>query len=286
VKRLHVNDGEESRRAKDFRNEVEALKRFSGFTHDHLVTLLMTWTIKGSLKDKYCLLFPWADQDLDAYWRDKPCPRKGNNPDAATIRWVAKQIVGMAGALVTIHCPRNDKHLMPKQKYGRHGDIKPENILWYPSPTDLFGILVIADLGLTTFNSTNSRSNVPGQGIPISPGYRPPECDLEGGVFSRAFDIWTFGCLLLEMVCWALGGQDARDEFEELRSTMYVMACKTEIFFDILFKSHGGHAVRVKAEVNQVNPATACLLWEQIRTNTLEVHCSAPQFSVVYGVFP
>jgi serine/threonine protein kinase len=88
----------------------------------------------------------------------------------------------MASALSTIHNPRNDMNLGPKRKYGRHGDIKSENILWYPpSEQNPRGHLVIADLGLTAFNSTRSRSNIPGESIPPSPDYRPPECDLAGG---------------------------------------------------------------------------------------------------------
>jgi serine/threonine protein kinase len=278
-----VKDGEEPRREKDFRNEVEALKRFSGFMHDHIVTLLMTWTIEGSIQDQYCLLFPWADHDLDQYWRITPCPCQGNNPDVTTIRWVAKQILGMADALDAIHHPRL---LVPGKKYGRHGDIKPENILRYPSPTDPSGILVIADFGLTAFNSTISRSNVPGQGIPKTPGYRPPECDLKGGVLSRAFDIWTFGCLLLEMVCWALGGQAVRDDFEKFRNTTYITASKTDIFFDIQVKEHGGHALKVKGEVIKVRLTAMRLNLEHSTTDTVVVHCSTPSISIVYGVFP
>jgi serine/threonine protein kinase len=253
LKRIPQSKNEKSKEKREFWREVEALKRFSGFVHEHLVTLLMSWETKDP--DRYCLLFPWAGDDLDLYWKRHLPPINGVNPEVDTIRWIAKQVVGMAGALDTIHNPRYDStHLAPKKKYGRHGDIKPENVLWYESPYNDKGILVIADLGLTTFNGTNSRSNVPGKGIPVSPGYRPPECDLEGGVVSRAFDIWTFGCLLLELICWALGGQENRQLFEDYRTTAYITGCGSEIFFDIESKGPDrGYAIRVKKQVSEVS---------------------------------
>ena len=253
---------------------MKALQRLNGRVNEHIVTLLMTWTIKGSVNDKYCLLFPWADGDLLLYWQRHPHPCVGIRPDQEAIQWVAKQIKGIASALETIHSSRYKRNLEPKEKYGRHGDIKAENILWYPpSERNPRGILVVADLGLTCFNSTQSRSNVPGEGIPVTPGYRPPECDLDGGKFSRAFDVWTFGCLILEMVCWTLGGEQNRKDFQDYRETPGINGVDTDIFFDVLFKgsemasqdgsqmsystdssgsTHFEHAIAVKGQVLEV----------------------------------
>ena len=44
--------------------------------------------------------------------------------------------------------------------------------------------------------------------IKIKPGYRPPECDVDGGYINRLFDIWMMGCLFLEMITHLLGGRD------------------------------------------------------------------------------
>ncbi|CAN9195088.1 unnamed protein product [Alternaria sp. RS040] len=266
---LPRRDGDVSKQALGFEKEVEALQRLNGSPNEHIVTLLMTWTVKDSITDRYCLLFPWAEGDLLSYWEREPYPCRGTQLDVRAIQWIAKQIVGMASALKTIHSPAHKRNLEPKQKYGRHGDIKPENILWYPSPVQSQrGTLVIADLGLTEFKSTQSRSNVPGEGLPTTPGYRPPECDLKGGKISRAFDIWTYGCLLLEMVCWMLGGQKLLNQFEDHRTTPGINTTKSEIFFDILSKDltasqdrlrppaasesvYYEHAVTVKKEVHE-----------------------------------
>jgi serine/threonine protein kinase len=281
LKKIPQSQNEPSKEELEFWKEVDALKRFSGFVHDHLVTLLMTWTTKNP--HQYCLLFPWAGNDLDFYWEQNNPPINGVNPDIGVVRWIAKQITGMAGALDAIHNPRyDDTHLKPKKKYGRHGDIKPENILWYDCPNDERGIWVIADLGLTAFNTTNSRSNVPGEGIPVSPGYRPPECDLEGGVISQAFDIWTFGCLLLEMVCWALGGQTNRAQFKAHRMTPYITGIGSNIFFSIDLKGQGrGFAIGVKRQVSEVS---ICDAMESIKTDAHLVDCASSWSNTLHGV--
>jgi len=238
-----------------FWKEVDMLKRFSGVFHEHLVTLLMTW----SIQDRHYFLFPWAPCDLDLYWEN------GNNwsldkrtqcIELETMRWISKQILGLTEALHQIHVP---KHLADA-KFGRHGDLKPENILWYESPKDPKGILVIADFGLGSFNSAKSRSNIPGEAIPVTPNYRPPECDLEGGMISRSFDIWTFGCLLLELTCWAFGGKELRENFEVARDTLYITGSKTDIFFDVE-RQEGSteYVIKRKQTVTEVRHIAYCV---------------------------
>jgi serine/threonine protein kinase len=207
-------------------NEVEQLKRFSGLVHDHLVTVLATFT----LKNRFHFLFPYAEYALDQYWRDKvPQP----SLDLATVQWFSKQCLGLIEAMHTIHEPDHLNDLAGVKKYGRHGDIKPDNILWFNTTRDPKGIFVISDMGLSAFNSAKSRSNVPGHALPGAPGYRPPECELEGGTVSRQFDVWTMGCLLLELVTWLLGGQQMLDEFQSKRMSVYINGSKNDIFFEI-----------------------------------------------------
>jgi len=185
-----------------------------------------------------------------------PAIIKGVNPDIPTVRWLAKQAMGMAGALDAIHNPRYEGQTLPhKKKYGRHGDIKPENILWYPSPTDDKGILVLVDLGHTMFNTTRSRSKVPGQDVPASSDYRPPECDLKGGVISRAFDVGTVSCLLLDMCTWAL---DDLAEFEKHQKASYISPI---IFYEIKAMADGsGYVCGVKKRVRDVSIYVPCFL--------------------------
>ncbi|KAK7735810.1 hypothetical protein SLS63_003770 [Diaporthe eres] len=206
--------------------EVNALKRFSGKVHPHLITLLATFTQEGY----YYLIFPWAECDLDRYWEDNPKPDPG---DVGLVQWLSKQCLKIMEAVDVIH---NPSHLTSEKRYGRHGDIKAENILWYksrPDDPDDRGILVISDLGLTAINSDKSRSMQPNTGLKMTPSYRPPECDMKDGKISRSFDIWTLGCLYLELVCWLLRGNEGKVNFDQARTTPFIFGTRTNIYFDI-----------------------------------------------------
>jgi serine/threonine protein kinase len=205
----------------EFQKEVSILKALdSKKNHPHLITLLATFKHQR----KYHLVFRYADANLRQYWKDRPSPPF----DKATVLWSLKQMTGMAHALESIHNfsvqyplgvdgkVRLHKDAKPsadkKEKvFGRHGDIKPENILWFQQSSeskDENGTLQLADFGLGRFHSRKSRSNVPWDEAIGSPTYEPPECKLHRPV-SRAYDIWSIGCLYLEFITWLLDGSAA-----------------------------------------------------------------------------
>lgn len=88
-----------------------------------------------------------------------------------------------------------------KAHIGRHGDIKPENLLWRTDSVSS-AILFIPDLGLNQFNYKQSRSVVSPFGLGGLQTYIPPEPSLLAPV-SRSYDIWT-ACLYLEFIIWVL----------------------------------------------------------------------------------
>jgi serine/threonine protein kinase len=241
-----------SKDVKDFKNETEMLRMFSGH-HEHLIMLLISFSHRG----KDYLLFPWADCDLGKYWKNEnnkpPYDPTTGHMYTKSMEWVSRQILGLASGLNEIHNPTH-LHDRSDMRYGRHGDLKPENILWLKSMEDPNGILVIGDLGISAIHREISRSNQPGKDIPHSPDYRPPECDLKGGTISRAFDIWTLGCLFLEMICWTLGGMKLVEAFETDRANVMYLGLNscTNIFFHIQERKVGGYVIHVKDEVLQV----------------------------------
>jgi serine/threonine protein kinase len=244
VKVLHEKDFNNETR---FQNESLQLQRFNGLVHDHLVTLLTTFTFRR----QYHFLFPYAEHALDQYWESRE-PKPHIN--IGTVRWVAKQCSGIMAAMDTIHDPRHLHRHLEVKGYGRHGDIKPDNILWFSSTTGPRGILVVSDLGLSSFHRDTSRSNIPNAGIPKVPGYRPPECDIKGGTISRAYDIWTLGCLFLEFLTWLLGGWDFINEFDQKRRTMYITGAINNIFFDLKkMKGSSGYVAQVKSQVTEAS---------------------------------
>ncbi|KAH4203776.1 hypothetical protein HBH42_005620 [Parastagonospora nodorum] len=223
LKRLLKND------AVEFRREAKAGGRFNGFVCDHLVTLLMTWTLNG----QYYLLFPLARYDLEEYWSHYRSPQV--SPGMA--RWMLKQIVGITAAVEYIHDPSGSQPadilgVPDGREYGRHGDIKPDNLLWCDSPTDRRGIVVVADLGLATLNSVVSRtqSNTKAR---CAPRYKAPEFNIKGFKIRRSCDVWALGCVLIEWVCWALEGNDARLQFLNDLFQTFPSGSQTDLYFEM-----------------------------------------------------
>ncbi|RGP81741.1 serine threonine kinase [Fusarium longipes] len=226
IKTLHATNTEQL-----FQKEWEMLKRFSGLAHPHLVTVLGAF----KHKEKYSFIFPNAEHDLSHHLETRE-PQK--NQSRAT--WLSDQLSGLIGALDTIHDP---KHLNrgADKGYGRHGDIKCDNILCFKSSgIEKETVLVISDFGLSALNSDRSRSNIPNRKVPPVPGYRPPECDISGGTISRAFDIWTLGCLFLELITWFLGGPRDIKQFDDERTTMFISGSNNNIFFSFKRKPNQG----------------------------------------------
>jgi serine/threonine protein kinase len=176
------------------------------------------------------LIFPCATDNLQTYWQN-------TEPvfDEETMRWSLNQMAGLVSGLLDIHecIIRTTTGITPsrrgssssiklkqgEEKFGRHGDIKPENILWFascPASDDPKGILKIADFGLGRFHGRDTRSNVDWRQIKSSPTYEPPELQLYKPV-SRAYDMWSLGCILLEFATWMLKGPKGNEDFADYR---------------------------------------------------------------------
>lgn len=95
------------------------------------------------------------------------------------------------------------------QNQGRHGDIKPKNILFFNDTADSYGKLVVADFTLMRFHSPNTvYTRI--QDVNYSQTYRPPEKGArDGSQVTQKYDIWTLGCVFLEFITWHLLGFNA-----------------------------------------------------------------------------
>jgi serine/threonine protein kinase len=256
-----------------FKKETQMLTRF-GRHHNNIVTLLATIAWESSVAKQYCLLFPWADCDLLRYWERFKKPKR----DHITLSWIINQCQGIIDAIAHIHNP-NIKNSEGEKLYGRHGDIKPENVLWFNKGER--GVLVLSDLGLTAEHRGASRSNIPGQDIPNTPNYRPPECDMDGaaGFISRSFDIWTLGCLFLEFVIWTLCGWEERERFRSDRFSTYINGIEKDIYFDVcrVPKKESAYTFKVKDAVTRVSKKKkTCVILRQDFANSSVAFCEPP----------
>lgn len=273
----------------DFDKERDMLNRLNGIFHEHLIALLTSYDVRNT----FHLVFPFAEYNLDQYFHfnSEPQIKDGVSIDVEKIQWFSRQVFGIMEAMAFLHNAR----LMPEQtrpteiKYGRHGDIKPENILWFASldgssnRESRKGVLVITDLGIGEFHSTKTRSNIPNKGISFTPDYRPPECDLKAGTVSRLWDIWTMGCLFLEMICWLLGGQAAREKFERERSSFFMYGENSKnmnvaTFFDIqtvedfVEESTEEYIIKVKDTVTEVRRCISFNIIKQSFRSLIQPH--------------
>lgn len=219
IKRLHVPHIDE------FLNEIEIFDKMGtnirDSTDNHLIPLQLAYK-HGS---DFCLVFPWADGNLREFWQQQ----QADPGDLACIRWFFEQCHGIARGLRKIHHLTTTVKKKPaeavlnaenatamllgaggpdEREWGRHGDIKPENILWCKDYGGHKDHLLISDFGLTRFSTAHSRSHVPRDQVQgFSGTYRPPDLDLQGET-SQRYDMWSLGCVLLEFASWFLLGFD------------------------------------------------------------------------------
>ncbi len=219
----------------------------------------------------YLLLFPWAECDLLAYWqRDSGLREERRRKESyPLIAWAARQCHGLLGALHWIHDPSSTV-LDPKNQplYGRHGDVKPENILWYKQNGDgphplASGELVLSDFGLTSLHHNETGSNVKNGGVQFTTTYAPPESVLPDKEISRSIDIWALGCVFLEFVTWIVGGPSHVDEFRAARTSPFLKSFCNDNFWEVQEFEVPTTGIQKHGTVVVVKPAVeeVCALW-------------------------
>ncbi|PCD36208.1 hypothetical protein FGRA07_08092 [Fusarium graminearum] len=114
-----------------FDREISNLNRFATKDAPHLIQLL--WTF--SLGSEYHLVFPCADGNLMDLWRQHKSPLAASQ-DHETALWFSRQCLGIVEGLEMIHQTNGHDSDEP-QKYGRHGDLEPENILWFRNASNM-----------------------------------------------------------------------------------------------------------------------------------------------------
>ncbi|KAI0428510.1 kinase-like domain-containing protein [Xylaria sp. FL1042] len=233
VKRLYTHE------KRFFESELSTLRHLQKFQHPHLIQLLTSFRIRehdgcDAETDSFYLIFPWADGNLRDFW----VANEKLVGDKRVIPWISAQCCGLAAALALIHegghhttTPEKDR------KFGTHGDIKAQNILWFKAQgkdeAQPGGLLVLADFGLSIPLHGMSHPDVSASNIRVSATYRPPEVEVSRKI-SRKMDIWMLGCTYLELVTWFLLGPKAvTTDFCNFRSERDRYGIKSDTFFRI-----------------------------------------------------
>ncbi|KAF1850450.1 uncharacterized protein K460DRAFT_390954 [Cucurbitaria berberidis CBS 394.84] len=193
---------DKSRSEKAYNVELDALEMVQKLDHDRIVKFFAGFEQDGQ---RY-LMFQWVDGgNLREFWEREPSIR-----DRATIEWALNEIKGLAEALKSWHNYDPDPS---SQRFCRHGDLKPENIVLDRS-TGGRGKFLIADMGLAKIHSQPTHvRRTPSWGLTGTLRYLAPELNSIAPQISRSIDIWSFGCILLEFIIWILYGYEALHTF-------------------------------------------------------------------------
>ncbi|KAI4169214.1 MAG: hypothetical protein LQ343_005876 [Gyalolechia ehrenbergii] len=188
-----------------FRNERNCLLLLERLEHPNIVRLLGSYTYGG----RHNFLFPSYETDLWAFLQSKS--RLGDFSQDSTF---FSALRGLASALCHTHKLHleKEKHGLDIDAIGYHHDLRPSNVL---VSQDTF---VLADFGLGKFKSSVASSKTQWQ---IGEGdYLAPERMDKHFVHQnvgRAFDVWAFGCLMIEVIIYMEKGEAGLNEFRQQR---------------------------------------------------------------------
>ena len=191
------------------------LKEIRKFAHAHIVTHLAAWT----RDERYYILFPLAQCNLREYMEQNKFAE--NN-----VFWLLDQFRGMAEAVKRIHdlsyteaqttSLTVNTSAPGERRTAWHHDIKPENILYLKNGSSNCGMFRISDWGCGKVNAYRTRSYNTKSKIG-TPTYEPPEYTYQGKT-SRPYDVWSLGCVFLEILVWAVFGSKAVESFSDQRT--------------------------------------------------------------------
>ncbi|KAL9120190.1 MAG: hypothetical protein Q9187_003256 [Circinaria calcarea] len=211
----------------DYENELHNLSLLNHLNDPNIIRLLSSYTYRG----KHNLIFPRVSRgDLNALLAGERPPEF-----ESSVTFVVA-LSNLASAIEKVH--NFTAQTIGLEKIGCHHDLKPRNILVDGSR------FILADFGLSRFKNSSQSSKTlhrKGQG-----DYLAPECEDLGENFekyaiSRSSDMWSFGCIMAEVLTYMNQGSTGVAEFRNKRR--YKVAQWTYYHF------HNGP--------NQSNPAVA-----------------------------
>lgn len=189
----------------DFQDELEALKQFSGNRkgHEHLIKVLAAFSQCG----RDFLIFPLAKGSLVEFWQQWDAAPPQN------ALWLIEQCRGLMEGLQQIHQHVSTDLSKDVTVLGRHGDIKPQNILWFRDSSNN-DRLVLSDFTLMRFHEKDSNQETTMDRISGTKTYRAPEVEVKSRHHvSQMYDGWSLGCVFLEMIsCYLVGYEATRGQ--------------------------------------------------------------------------
>lgn len=166
--------------------------------HPNILELLGVYTYKGM----HNFLFPLASEGNLAQLL-----QNGRSPYFQTNEDFLVALAGLGSAVCAMH-EYSSEHL---QAIGCHHDLKPSNILVDKSK------FILADFGLSRLKEppqTSATLPKDARGDYLAPECEDLEADCEKHVVHRSSDIWSFGCIIAELLTYMSEGPSSVKEFE------------------------------------------------------------------------
>jgi len=192
------------------REEDRILSSLRCLKHPNIVKLLASYSLKGL----HNLLFPLAYCDLhDLLYGKKPWPSQLQSPER-----ILNAIHGLSRAIENVHSFFVDEFKVGF--IGCHFDLKPKNVL---VDEETF---LLSDFGLSRLRPDDEDSKSLMKSV--NGDYWAPECENMMAGFAkqpigRSSDIWSFGCILAEIVAYLQSGlQGVKDLKGKRCATMRV----------------------------------------------------------------
>ncbi len=186
----------------DFERECRVLSFLNCLDHPNIIELLGSYTYCGV----HSLIFPVAEYDLRKLLEsDKPSNFQFQHDYLFAL-------CGLASALEKLH-DFSYKEL-DVELIGCHHDLRPHNVLIQD------GKLLLADFGLSNLKEIVEGSNTPwkkGDNRYLAPECEDAERGFQPGKVGRKSDIWSFGCILAELVTYMMEGCEGVSQFEKAR---------------------------------------------------------------------
>ena len=229
-----------------FHLETNNLEHVDRFQDPHIVQMIKSYRHGRTFN----IVFPCARTNLGRYLRETEygTERLVNGIERSPL-W--QQLLGITKALkkiienpIPIQSP-----IGQEREIGHHLDIKPENIL-----IDDAGNFLISDFGQAEFRMMPENTVTQVTDMAGTEAYAPPEMRNVKLNLSNKYDLWSLGCVFLELTAFICGGHKGIEDFDKLRTS------DTE---DRFFEEYATGHFRVKP---------AIIRWMKILSETHEEH--------------